>query len=127
MQIIILQSLSLIGNTIQLTMGDDADVIDHWTSANDYVRWEFKVIKQGSFKLFINYDVPGGGGGNYGVFLDGNSVKAVPTRSGKNVRDEHMLVIEKAGPHTLEIRGEDIKSPGLMILKSARLVPVAGT
>lgn len=114
------------GPSIVLGQMKNVDVMTHWESMDDWVSWDFKVVKappQGVFQVKVTYAArPEANGGSF-VLAVGDQEKECEIRgTGEPVTDEYFLAVKKTGDHTLTVRAKSKPADRLMTLKAVTFV-----
>mgnify|MGYP002623831398 CR=1 FL=1 len=114
------------GSTITRASQNDAEVIANWSAVEDWVQWEFRVVKPGFFKVEIVY-AAGDAAGSAELSIDNERAKSISFRSsqppGTWITDFYFLPITRSGQHTLYLRPQSIPGAELITLKSIHFVP----
>jgi hypothetical protein len=114
------------GPTLRLGIAGNVNVIDAWESMDDWVSWNFKVVKvppQGIFQVRVTYAARAEADGGSFVIAVGDQKKECDIRGkGEPVTDEYFLAVPNSGEHTLTVRAKSKPSQRLMTLKSVNLL-----
>jgi hypothetical protein len=114
------------GPSIARGQMSNVDVVTQWESTDDWVSWDFKLVKlppQGVFLVRVTYAArPASDGGSF-VLAVGEREKDCEIRgTGEAVTDEYYLAVPKTGQHTLTMRPKSKPAGELMTLKSVTFV-----
>ncbi len=123
---------TLHGDNLQLKLRGSESVIEGWTSEQDWLSWEFKVVSLPAnpfFKVLITYAADEDAvGGRYGVAIDGEKEVSgtIPANRKPNEfhTDELIVSISRTGRHRLSLRAKEKPGEELMVVKSISLQPV---
>jgi len=119
---------TIFGTTARYESGDGKDNIGYWTNPEDYVTWDFRITKPGSFNIEITYACDKGvGGSEYSIEVDEQKLtgKISDTDSWTNYKTEKIgsVRIDKVGKHTLMVKPKTMPGFAVMNLKSIMLSP----
>ena len=117
------------GSTARYESGGGKDNIGYWTNPQDYVTWEFKVNKPGSFTVEMTFACsPGNGGSEYSVSVAEQELNGTIRETGSwtDFVSEKLgtVKISKAGVYTLTVKPKTMPRGAVMNLKSITLVPI---
>ena len=99
--------------------------VEGWKDRDQYLSWNFRTEKAGSFRVIIKY-LPGeGSGGGYQWQVDGDVFPATLARSNSIITEELGTIQLNAGSHELSIRPVDIPGREWMKLLELQLVQTA--
>lgn len=112
-----------IGHGIRL-----GDFIRNWSQPEDWVSWQFKADKPGTFDVVINASCDkGAGGSEYILSLAGQKItaKTKATGSARKFQNEKIgsVTINEPGEYVLSIKPKNIAKDTLMNLKAVILKP----
>jgi len=116
------------GNTAKFEAGAGKECIGYWTSKNDFVSWNAKVEKPGTFKVEITYAAAkGSGGAQYHVYADAQKVGGTVEETGgwaafKTV-DLGTMDIPEAGRVSIAVKPQSKPNYAVMNLKAVTLTP----
>lgn len=117
------------GENARLELRRAEGVIANWLSPDDWLSWEFRVLKPGFFEVEIVYGASDAmEGGRYTVVVEGQEqTRTVNATGGEDSfgRDTFYLALTRNGRQTLALRPERVSDAGLMVFKSLRLAPTA--
>jgi hypothetical protein len=109
-----------------LELRDGKGVIVDWLTTDDWLSWEFQVLRPGFFHVEIVYAADESMAGNeFTIAADGQEqTRTVKDTGGLETlgQDAFYLVIPRSGRHTLTVHTADV-SAGLMVLQSIRFTP----
>jgi len=115
------------GSNIKYEEGGGKDNIGFWTDPNDYVTWVLRISNAAEFDVEITYACTAPGGSTYVVEVGDQRLEAkVQATGGWTDFQPRKLGRMKlsADRHTLTVRAKDLKSEGVMNLKSIVFTPV---
>lgn len=99
--------------------------IDNWTSLDQYLSWDFKVLQSSRFKVVAKYLAGAEGQNSYEVQLgDFKKQAAVSTEKNGVVTQEIGIATVSSGVHQLTIRPVNIVGVELMKLLEIQLIPI---
>ncbi|MBC8356293.1 MAG: hypothetical protein H8E66_30305 [Planctomycetes bacterium] len=114
------------GPTLRLGISGNVNVISEWESMDDWVSWNFKVVKvppQGIFHVHVTYAArPEAEGGSFVIAVGDQERECEIRGTGEPVTDEYFLAVPNSGDHTLTVRAKSKPSQRLMTLKSVNLL-----
>lgn len=122
------------GDTATRGIAAGREVITNWTSAGDWLSWDFRVDRPRMFRVELIYAAPASYGGTFSVAIDDMKKEAAVMKKEAAVRDTGgtdaflphevgFLTVRRSGPYRFEMRVVR-KPPGhLMNLRSIRLTP----
>ena len=104
------------------------DFIHKWSRPDDWVSWQFKADKPGTFDVVVNASCDkGAGGSKYVLSLAGQKItaKTKTTGSARKFKNEKIgsVTISKPGEYALSIKPENIAKDTLMTLRAVILKP----
>jgi hypothetical protein len=123
---------TLHGDNLQLQIRGSEGVIEGWTSQENWLSWEFKVVSLPAnpfFKVLITYTAEADAvGGRYSVAVDDDKEVSgtIPSMLKPNEfhTDELIVAVSRTGRHRLTLRAKEKPGAELMQLKSISLEPV---
>jgi alpha-L-fucosidase len=116
------------GTTPQYEQGGEKDQIGFWADPNDYVSWNFKVAKAGSYDVAVTYSCqPGAEGSRFTVEAADQKLLGTskPTQSWSTYRTEPLgkITLAKPGICTLAVKPSTQTAWKVIGLKNVTLVP----
>jgi alpha-L-fucosidase len=120
------------GNTPQYEQGGEKDQIGFWADPNDYVSWNLKAAKAGTYDVAVTYSCqPGAEGSRFTVQVAGQKLVATsrPTQSWSTYRTEPLgsVTLAKPGVYELAVKPSAETTWKVIGLKSITLVKAVGT
>ena len=117
------------GNSPQYERGGGKDQIGCWANPKDYVSWDFKIAKPGTYDVTVTYSCqPGAEGSQFTVEAAGQKLLATskPTQSWATYRTESLgkITLAKPGVSTLAVKPDAAPAWKVVGLKSVNLCPV---
>jgi alpha-L-fucosidase len=115
------------GNTPQYEQGGEKDQIGYWADPHDYVSWNFKAAKAGTYDVAITYSCqPGAEGSRFTVEAADQKLLGTskPTQSWSTYRTESLgtITLAKPGVYTLAVKPDTGATWKVIGLKSVTLV-----
>jgi alpha-L-fucosidase len=117
------------GNSPQYEEGGGKDQIGYWGDPHDFVSWEIKLTKPGTFAVSVTYSCnPGAEGSEFLVEVSGQNLigSSKPTGSWAEHITESLgqVTLDQPGTITLSVKPKTDKAPWKVIgLKSIMLTP----
>ncbi len=115
------------GDTARRGSAVGREVITNWTSASDWLSWDFRVEQPRMFRVELVYAAPAGYGGKFSVAIDDMKREAaVRETTGADVFSPHevgFLTVRRSGRYRLDMRVVQKPAGQLMILRTIRLTP----
>jgi len=117
------------GDVAQYESGGGKDNVGYWTTAKDYVSWEFRVDKPATFKIGITYACASGSAGSeYRVSVGGKTLNGTVRGTGDwtDFVTEELGTVELAaqGRYTLTVTPVRMPRGAVMNLRAIQLSPV---
>jgi alpha-L-fucosidase len=116
------------GQTAKYEFSDDRDNVGYWSDAKEWVSWDLKVKKPGTFRVEIVYSCPEeGAGGEYAVEIAGQKLAGTVEDTGDWSMFETKTIgtvkLDAPGRQTLTVRPVKIPHGALMNLQAVVLKP----
>lgn len=115
------------GQTLELQVRGEENVIGNWTSTEDSLTWRFHVVRPNIFRAQITYAAADdAAGGRFAIVVDEDERSGDVRASdppGKFQTDELFIPVKRSGDHRLTLRA--LRKPGaeFMTFKFLRLTP----
>lgn len=121
------ETAAIHGENPRLELRGTDGVIVNWLTADDWLSWDFNVVKPGFFQVEIVYAADAAmAGGTYTLSVeDQEQTRSVKDTGGPGSfgSDTFYLVITRSGPQTLTVRPGQIQTAGLMAFQALRFTP----
>ena len=120
------------GKNIRYEPQPHKNTIGYWTKADDWVSWDFKVTKPGTFEMQLTQACGKGSGGSEVNFsVGGQTIKDLVPDTGAFTNWTNRVIgtftLPKAGDYSVEVK--PVKKPGVAVmdLRAIILTPVAAS
>ena len=113
------------GDAIQLKSDEQSDVIENWVSDDDWLSWDFRLIRPGAFRLEIGYRLSKPEkGASLLVGIDRAEPLQIDLRkaSDGDQSDFRFVTVRSNGKHTLSLQPIDLPAGQSITLTSVRMV-----
>ena len=115
------------GKNLRLDQREGEGLITNWSSKDDWLSWNFNVIKGGFFRAEVAYLVDKTSNGGRFLVSISDQEKSIDVQTvespGQSVTDEFILILKNRGPNQIEMRALEIAGDELLTLKGIRLIP----
>jgi len=116
------------GKTIRYEPQPHKNTIGYWTKAEDWVSWDFQVMKPGTFDVTLTQACGKGSGGSEVAFsVGGQTIKDIVPDTGAFTNWTNRIIgtFTLAQPGTFTMNVKPVKKPGLAVmdLRAITLTP----
>jgi hypothetical protein len=122
--------LAALDGAVELRTLVAEEVLANWTGTEDAAQWDFRLVRPGFFQIELVYATAQDAGGFELEASVGSQSKRCELRStgglDKFLTDNYTIALPVSGRHTLALRPGRKPAGDWLVLRSVRLIPIAG-